>query len=45
MITPKKNFLIKGKHSKPIVTDYFYKQDNKPKQIVIFCHGYKGYKD
>jgi len=45
MITTNKNFLIKGKHQKPIVTDYFYKNDGAPKQIVIFCHGYKGYKD
>ncbi|HFS67917.1 MAG TPA: alpha/beta hydrolase [Flavobacteriia bacterium] len=45
MITKKENFLIKGKHHKPIITDYFYKKDNKPKPIVIFCHGYKGYKD
>ena len=45
MIQINKNFLIKGKHDKPIVSDYFYKADNKPKPIVIFCHGYKGYKD
>ncbi len=45
MIQINKNFLIKGKHQKPIVSDYFYKANNKPKPIVIFCHGYKGYKD
>ncbi len=45
MITKKKNFLIPGKHQKPIVSDYFYKADDNPKPIVIFCHGYKGYKD
>lgn len=32
-------------HNKPIVTDAFYKQTNSKKPIVIFCHGYKGYKD
>ncbi len=32
-------------HSKPIVTDVMYIQNNKKKPIVIFCHGYKGYKD
>lgn len=32
-------------HSKPIVTDVFYTKTEKKKPIVIFCHGYKGYKD
>lgn len=32
-------------HSKPIVTDVFYIKNNTKKPIVIFCHGYKGYKD
>ncbi|WP_343328430.1 alpha/beta hydrolase family protein [Polaribacter staleyi] len=40
-----KNFLVKGKHNKPIVTDVFYKEEHQPKKIVIFCHGYKGFKD
>lgn len=40
-----KNIPIKGKHKKPILTDLFYLEDNHPKQVVIFCHGYKGYKD
>ena len=32
-------------HNKPIVTDVFYKKNNTKNPIVIFCHGYKGYKD
>ena len=32
-------------HDKPILTDVFYKKTCKKKPIVIFCHGYKGYKD
>lgn len=32
-------------HSKPILTDLFYKKNATKKPIVIFCHGYKGYKD
>lgn len=32
-------------HDKPIVTDVFYSKSNSKKPIVIFCHGYKGYKD
>jgi len=39
------NILIEGKHGKPILTDLYYKENQKNKQIVIFCHGYKGYKD
>ncbi len=44
MITHK-NIEIAGKHQKPIVADVFYKETNIPKPIVIFCHGYKGFKD
>ena len=32
-------------HNKPIVTDVIYLKNNINKPIVIFCHGYKGYKD
>jgi pimeloyl-ACP methyl ester carboxylesterase len=40
-----KNIIVDGKHQKPIVTDVFYQEDYQPKKIVIFCHGYKGFKD
>lgn len=40
-----KNIPVKGIHNKPIITDLFYKENNQPKPVVIFCHGYKGYKD
>lgn len=41
-----RNTIIKSnKHQKPILTDLFYKPTNTKKPIVIFCHGYKGYKD
>lgn len=40
-----KNQIIDGKHNKPILTDYFFNKNKKQKPIVIFCHGYKGYKD
>ena len=40
------NLTVNSKHhNKPIVTDVFYAQNNLKKPIVIFCHGYKGYKD
>lgn len=40
-----KNFSIEGKHQKPIVTDVFYNETHQPKKVVVFCHGYKGFKD
>lgn len=40
-----KNTVLKGKHHKPILVDVFYKETNTPKPILVFCHGYKGYKD
>jgi len=41
-----KNEIIKSsQHQKPIVTDLFFKENKIKKPVVIFCHGYKGYKD
>ncbi|TMM30417.1 alpha/beta hydrolase [Polaribacter aestuariivivens] len=40
-----KNFIVEGKHEKPIITDVFYKETHQPKNVVVFCHGYKGFKD
>ena len=40
-----KNILIEGKHNKPIITDLFYNENATKKPVVIFCHGYKGFKD
>lgn len=39
------NFTIEGKHQKPIITDIFFNESNTLKPVVIFCHGYKGFKD
>ena len=40
-----KNIQISGKHQKPILTDLHYTKNKVQKPVVIFCHGYKGYKD
>lgn len=40
-----KNIQLKGKHQKPILTDFHYTKNNEKKPVVVFCHGYKGYKD
>lgn len=41
----KKNVQIQGKHQKPILTDFHYTKNSVKKPVVVFCHGYKGYKD
>lgn len=40
-----KNITIEGKHNKPILIDVFFVEDNLSKPVLIFCHGYKGFKD
>ncbi len=35
---------VKSSH-KPIVYDTYFTNDGKAKPLVIFCHGYKGFKD
>ena len=39
------NHVLRDHSKKPIVFDIFYKKNNIKKPIVIFCHGYKGFKD
>lgn len=45
MMVKNKNIQLEGKHQKPILTDIFYKEEQFQKPVVIFCHGYKGFKD
>lgn len=40
-----KNQVLSRKGDKPMLVDFFYQSNNKPKPIIIFCHGYKGFKD
>ena len=40
-----KNNILKRNQKKPILWDAFYKATNAQKPMVIFCHGYKGFKD
>ena len=39
------NVKIEGLHGKPILLDLFYLKNEKPKPVVIFAHGFKGFKD
>lgn len=40
-----KNIILKRTDKKPILWDAFYKATDTQKPLVIFCHGYKGFKD
>jgi uncharacterized protein len=40
-----KNQIITGSCEKPILVDVFFNENSQLKPIVIFCHGYKGFKD
>lgn len=40
-----KNIILERENKKPILIDTFYSEDKTNQSIVIFCHGYKGFKD
>ncbi|MUU79203.1 alpha/beta hydrolase family protein [Winogradskyella endarachnes] len=40
-----KNIILTRDNKKPILIDAFYTKDLENQPIVIFCHGYKGFKD
>ena len=44
MIT-QEHIVIQGKHQKKILIDAHYSSTGVNKPILIFCHGYKGFKD
>ena len=41
----KKKIQISGSAGKPILIDVTYQANAEPKQVVVFCHGFKGFKD
>ncbi|MCB0399927.1 MAG: prolyl oligopeptidase family serine peptidase [Winogradskyella sp.] len=40
-----KNKILHREHKKPILLDIFYSEEFSNQPIIIFCHGYKGFKD
>ena len=40
-----KNFVLHRTNKKPILLDTFYSEKISNQPIIIFCHGYKGFKD
>ncbi len=45
MIKKLNNIVIDGSAGRSILIDATYKENFKPKQVVVFCHGFKGFKD
>lgn len=44
-MTIQQHIITNVKHQKPIVIDVTYKKNQSNQPIIIFCHGYKGFKD
>tara|TARA_R110000850_G_scaffold271031_2_gene404745 strand:+ start:140477 stop:141325 length:849 start_codon:yes stop_codon:yes gene_type:complete len=40
-----KNILLDGKHNKPILLDAYLPEESKIEHTIIYCHGFKGFKD
>lgn len=40
-----KNIILKGAEEKPMTLDLFYNEDGKPRPVVIYAHGFNGFKD
>ena len=40
-----KNIILNREGKKPILIDAFYSEETSNQPIIIFCHGYKGFKD
>ncbi|TPE42830.1 alpha/beta hydrolase family protein [Pontibacter mangrovi] len=41
----KVDFVVYPEHGRPFTADATYRPDNTPKPVVIFTHGFKGFKD
>lgn len=40
-----RNIALTGSENRPFLIDLHYRETGSPKPIVIFCHGFKGFKD
>ncbi|NJW53857.1 alpha/beta hydrolase family protein [Salinimicrobium oceani] len=45
VVKQEKNISLQGMHGRPIPTDVFYTSEGANKPVLLFCHGYKGFKD
>src|SRR6187397_3175979 len=40
-----KNIPVPGPHGKPVLADIFFEQTGTPKPVIIYAHGFNGFKD
>ena len=45
MILRERTLILQSKHGRPFLVDVFYKEDGQKKPVIIFSHGFKGFKD
>lgn len=45
MVKKHLNVRLEGRHGRPIATDVVSIPNEEKKPVIIFCHGYKGFKD
>jgi uncharacterized protein len=45
VIKKHENIPVPGRNGRPVITDVFYSEEGVNKPVLIFCHGYKGFKD
>jgi pimeloyl-ACP methyl ester carboxylesterase len=45
MIIRERNIILQSKHGRPFLADVYYQSNLQKKPVVIFSHGFKGFKD
>ncbi|MEO1433913.1 MAG: alpha/beta fold hydrolase [Bacteroidota bacterium] len=45
MINTLKNRIVEGKHGRNFLLDLYFKEDGRAKPLIVFGHGFKGFKD
>ena len=45
MISRNRNIILQSKHGRPFLADVYYTANADKKPVVIFNHGFKGFKD
>lgn len=45
MIIRERNLVLQSLYNRPFLADVYYKNNGQPKPVVIFSHGFKGFKD
>ena len=45
MILRERNIILQSKHNRPFLADVYYNKNQKQKPLIIFSHGFKGFKD